>query len=133
MSDALVTLDLVRKVFPRSTKPALEGVSAVLRAGQITGLVGPDGAGKTTLIRLMAGLLAPTSGTISVDRCDPIGDADKLRAFIGYMPQKFGLNEDLSVQENLELHADLRGLVGAERGSVFNRLLEFTDLARFTS
>jgi ABC-2 type transport system ATP-binding protein len=133
MSDALVTLDLVRKVFPRSRKPALEGVSARLQAGQITGLVGPDGAGKTTLLRLIAGLLAPTSGTISVDRHDPIRDARTLREFIGYMPQKFGLYEDLSVKENLELHADLRSLVGEERATTFKRLLEFTDLARFTA
>jgi len=133
MSDALVTLESVRKVFPRSKKPALENVSALLRPGQITGLVGPDGAGKTTLIRLMAGLLAPTSGTIRVDGHDPIHDAGKLRSFIGYMPQKFGLYEDLSVQENLELHADLRGLVGEERITTFKRLLEFTDLARFTT
>ena len=132
MSDALVTLESVRKVFPRSKKPALETVSAMLRPGQITGLVGPDGAGKTTLIRLMAGLLAPTSGTIRVDGSDPIRDAGRLRAFIGYMPQKFGLYEDLSV-ENLELHADLRGLVGEERVATFKRLLEFTDLALFTS
>jgi len=133
MSDDLVILDSVRKIFPHSAKPALEGVSAVLMPGQITGLVGPDGAGKTTLIRLMAGLLAPTSGSISVDHCDPIRDADKLRAFIGYMPQKFGLYEDLSVIENLELHADLRNLIGDERVATFKRLLTFTDLARFTS
>src|SRR4029078_6009494 len=133
MNDPLVTLDSVRKVFPRSSKPALEGVSAVLRAGQITGLVGPDGAGKTTLIRLMAGLLPSTSGTISVDGCDPIRDAAKVRAFVGYMPQKFGLYDDLSVQEMLELHADLRGVVGQERQTTFKRLLEFTDLARFTT
>ena len=133
MSDALVTLESVRKVFPRSKKPALEAVSAVFRPGQITGLVGPDGAGKTTLIRMMAGLLAPTSGTIRVDGSDPIRDAGRLRSFIGYMPQKFGLYEDLSVQENLELHADLRGLVGEERVTTFKRLLEFTDLAPFTS
>ena len=133
MSDALVTLESVRKVFPRSKKPALEAVSAMLRPGQITGLVGPDGAGKTTLIRLIAGLLEPTSGTIRVDGSDPIRDAGRLRAFIGYMPQKFGLYEDLSVQENLELHADLRGLVGEERVATFKRLLEFTDLALFTS
>jgi ABC-2 type transport system ATP-binding protein len=133
MSNALVTLDSVRKAFPRSKKPALEGVSARLRAGHITGLVGPDGAGKTTLLRLMAGLLTPTSGSIRVDGCDPIHDADTLRGFIGYMPQKFGLYEDLSVQENLELHADLHGLVGGERVTTFKRLLEFTDLARFTA
>ena len=132
-SDVLVTLDSVRKVFPGSKKPALENVSAVLRSGQITGLVGPDGAGKTTLIRLMAGLLASTSGTIRVAGQDPIHDAAKLRKFIGYMPQKFGLYEDLSVRENLELHADLRGVVGAERAATFKRLLDFTDLERFTS
>ncbi len=133
MSDALVTLDSVRKVFPHSAKPALENVSAELRSGQITGLVGPDGAGKTTLIRLMAGLLAPTSGAISIDHSDPIHDADLLRSFIGYMPQKFGLYEDLSVIENLELHADLRDLMGEERLTTFKRLLDFTDLARFTT
>ncbi|OAI26303.1 MULTISPECIES: ATP-binding cassette domain-containing protein [Methylomonas] len=133
MSDGLVILDSVRKTFPHSAKPALAGVSAVLKPGQITGLVGPDGAGKTTLIRLMAGLLAPTSGSISVDRCDPIRDADKLRTFIGYMPQKFGLYEDLSVIENLELHADLRDLMAEERVATFKRLLDFTDLVRFTS
>lgn len=133
MCDALVILDSVQKVFPHSNKPALEGVSAVLRSGQITGLVGPDGAGKTTLIRMMAGLLAPTSGSITIDNQDPIRDADSLREFIGYMPQKFGLYEDLSVLENLELHADLRGVVGGEREITFKRLMEFTDLARFTT
>jgi ABC-2 type transport system ATP-binding protein len=133
MSDALVTLDSIQKVFPDSNKAALEGVSAALRSGQITGLVGPDGAGKTTLIRMMAGLLAPTSGSISIDGQDPIRDADSLREFIGYMPQKFGLYEDLSVLENLELHADLRGVVGEEREVTFKRLMEFTDLARFTT
>lgn len=133
MNDVLVILDSVRKIFPHSTKPALENVSAALRPGRITGLVGPDGAGKTTLIRLIAGLLEPTSGAVSVDNLDPIRDADKLRTVIGYMPQKFGLYEDLSVVENLEFHADLRGLTGEERVATFKRLLEFTDLARFTT
>ncbi|WGS84026.1 ATP-binding cassette domain-containing protein [Methylomonas sp. UP202] len=133
MSDSVAILDSVRKTFSHSTKPALASVSAVLKPGQITGLIGPDGAGKTTLIRLIAGLLTPTSGSISVNRCDPIRDADQLRTFIGYMPQKFGLYEDLSVIENLELHADLRNLLGDERAVTFKRLLEFTDLARFTT
>ena len=133
MSDALVTLESVRKVFPGAENPALEGLSAGLRSGRITGLVGPDGASKTTLIRLMAGLLAPTSGAIRVNELDPIHDVAKLRDFVGYMPQKFGLYEDLSVQENLDLHADLRGVIGEERATTFKRLLEFTDLARFTT
>ncbi|MDD5275932.1 MAG: ATP-binding cassette domain-containing protein [Methylovulum sp.] len=133
MNDALVTLEAVSKSFPGTDKPALENISSALWPGRITGLVGPDGAGKTTLIRLMAGLLAPTSGSICVSGLDPIRDAAKLREFVGYMPQKFGLYEDLSVLENLELHADLRGVLGAQRTVIFERLLGFTDLARFTT
>ena len=133
MSDGLIELKSVRKVFRGSEKPALEGLSATLGAGRITVLVGPDGAGKTTLIRLMAGLLEPTAGTILVGGLDPIREASRLRDLIGYMPQKFGLYEDLSVLENLALHADLRAVIGEERATTFKRLLDFTDLARFTS
>ena len=111
---------------------ALGGVDAVIRSGRITGLVGPDGAGKTTLMRLMAGLLKPGSGTIRVEHLDPIGDADALHRLLGYMPQKFGLYEDLTVQENLDLYADLRGVHGPERQRSFAQLLSFTDLTRFT-
>jgi ABC-2 type transport system ATP-binding protein len=133
MSDALVILDAVQKIFPKAEKPALTNLSATLLPGRITGLVGPDGAGKTTLIRLMAGLLTPTSGTIRITGLDPIEDATSLRQIIGYMPQKFGLYEDLTVQENLELHADLRNVIGAERKVTFKRLLDFTDLTQFTT
>ncbi|MEI8207968.1 MAG: ATP-binding cassette domain-containing protein [Methylococcales bacterium] len=133
MSDALVILDAVQKIFPRAEKPALTNLSATLLPGRITGLVGPDGAGKTTLIRLMAGLLTPTSGTIRITGLDPIEDATPLRQIIGYMPQKFGLYEDLTVQENLELHADLRNVIGAERKVTFKRLLNFTDLTQFAT
>jgi ABC-2 type transport system ATP-binding protein len=101
--------------------------------GQITGLVGPDGAGKTTLIRLMAGLMTPSSGKIRINGLDPIQDAVELRKFIGYMPQQFGLYEDLSVLENLELYADLRGVIGEERSTQFKRLFDFTDLTPFST
>jgi ABC-2 type transport system ATP-binding protein len=131
MAETVVHLKNVRKVFPGAGQPALTDVVASVRAGMITGLVGPDGAGKTTLIRLMAGLLASSAGSIEVNGLDPVGDAAQLREFIGYMPQKFGLYEDLSVQENLELHADLRGVVGPERQAAFQRLLAFADLDRF--
>jgi ABC-2 type transport system ATP-binding protein len=107
--------------------PALDGVGLAIEPGRITGLVGPDGAGKTTLIRLLAGLMAPDAGRVEVLGRSP-GDA---RDAIGYMPQRFGLYEDLTVQENLDLYAELRALPRDERAEVFGRLLEFTDLARF--
>lgn len=132
MPETIAILDNVGKQFPKASKPAVENVSARIQTGIVTGLVGPDGAGKTTLMRLMAGLLAPTSGQVRIDGGDPIADASRLREHIGYMPQKFGLYEDLSVQENLTLYADLRGVIGDERVASFKRLLEFTDLARFT-
>lgn len=112
---------------------ALRGVNAVITPGTITGLVGPDGAGKTTLMRLLAGLLQATAGRIRVGGLDPIADSVRLHERLGYMPQKFGLYEDLSVEENLTLYADLRGVVGEARRETFARLLAFTDLARFTS
>ena len=112
---------------------ALERVSASVPAGVITGLVGPDGAGKTTLMRLMAGLLKASTGTIRTAGLDPIAEGAALRARLGYMPQKFGLYEDLTVAENLELYADLRGITGEARRASFSRLLAFTDLAPFTT
>ncbi|NYT41496.1 ABC transporter ATP-binding protein [Sphingomonas sp. R-74633] len=98
-----------------------------IEPGRITGLVGPDGAGKTTLIRILAGLMAPTSGTVTVLDGKPGEKLDDL----GYMPQRFGLYEDLSVLENLKLYAEVRGLAKDEQQASFDKLMEFTDLARF--
>ena len=109
---------------------ALDDVSIAIRPGQMTGLVGPDGAGKTTLIRILAGLIDPDAGTTQVLGTSAV-NCDRRR--LGYMPQRFGLYEDLSVIENLTLYADLRDLPLAERGETFERLLDFTDLARFQS
>lgn len=95
-------------------------------------LVGPDGAGKTTLMRMLAGLLKPDEGTASVLGLDPIKDDGALHAMLGYMPQKFGLYEDLTVMENLNLYADLRSVISETRQKTFARLLEFTSLGLFT-
>ncbi|APG88477.1 ABC transporter ATP-binding protein YbhF (plasmid) [Sinorhizobium americanum CCGM7] len=127
-----VRLSSVSKRFGEAP-PALDSVDGVIAGGRITGLVGPDGAGKTTLIRLMTGLVLPDQGTVEVLGYDTRRDPASIQAAIGYMPQRFGLYEDLSVQENLDLYADLRGLPLAERGRTFAELLEFTDLARFTT
>lgn len=132
MSAPVIQLEGLRKTFPGARRPALNGITAPLRGGIVTGVVGPDGAGKTTLLRLMAGLLTPAEGRVVVKGLNPAKDAAALAPAIGYMPQKFGLYEDLTVAENLQLHADLRGITGRERRNSFDRLLAFTDLSRFT-
>ena len=111
---------------------ALDGVSIEVHAGELTALVGPDGAGKTTLIRLMAGLLTADGGTLRVLDIDPAVAPQHIQDRIGYMPQKFGLYEDLSVQENLDLYADLHGVSAEERTRRYPQLMQMTDLGRFT-
>lgn len=129
MATPLVELDGVVKRFGGNA--AIDGVSARILAGRMTGLVGPDGAGKTTLLRLIAGLLVADQGRLSVCGADPGLEPERVHEAVGYMPQSFGLYEDLSVEENLSLHADLRGVVGDARGETMTRLLRFTDLGRF--
>ena len=131
MSEPLVSIQGLSKRFAAEGPAALDSVTQTIKPGQVTGLVGPDGAGKTTLMRLMAGLLAPSAGKLKVLGFDTLSQATKLREEIGYMPQRFGLYEDLSVLENLTLYADLRGVVGQARKDTFEKLLAFTDLARF--
>jgi len=130
--DTAIEARSLQKRFSGRNAPALDQISVNIARGSITGLVGPDGAGKTTLLRLMAGLLEPTKGFIKVLGMDPFRQCDDLRANIGYMPQKFGLYEDLSVIENLNLYADLHNVIGRERHRLFQRLLTFTDLTSFT-
>lgn len=111
---------------------ALKPLSTTIFAQGVTGLVGPDGAGKTTLLRMLAGLLSPSAGQINVAQYNPTEDREQLRAILGYMPQKFGLYEDLTVIENLNLFADLRHIKHEERQQIFAKLLKFTDLTKFT-
>lgn len=134
-SDIAIKLESVVKRFvsDKSVDPALAKISAAIKRGTITGLVGSDGAGKTTLLRIIAGLLSLTEGHVLVEGLDPTQESERLHAIVGYMPQKFGLYDDLSVIENLILYADLRGVVGKERKTVFEQLLDFTDLRSFTS
>jgi ABC-2 type transport system ATP-binding protein len=100
--------------------------------GKLIGVVGPDGSGKTTLIRLIGALLIPTSGTITVNGFDTVNEQEKIDELIGYMPQKFGLYEELTVEQNLNLYADLRNLKN-NREETFAHLLKFTGLTPFTT
>ena len=111
---------------------ALQGINMQIKTGKLTALVGPDGAGKTTFLRLIAGLYKPTTGSLKVLGMDVAKDPQSVQDRISYMPQKFGLYEDLSIQENLDLYADLHGVPMDVRKERFARLLKITDLARFT-
>ncbi|ELY4883314.1 ABC transporter ATP-binding protein [Yersinia enterocolitica] len=128
----LITLEGVEKSFPGLESPAVASLTTEIHSGAVTGLVGPDGAGKTTLLRMLAGLLKPSHGKLTVVGLDPVENDRQLHSILGYMPQKFGLYEDLTVMENLTLYADLRGVTGEQRRQTFERLLTFTDLTRFT-
>lgn len=132
MSETVIALNGLSRRFPGMDRPAVAPLTCTIRAGYVTGLVGPDGAGKTTLMRMLAGLLKPDEGRASVIGFDPLKDDSALHAVLGYMPQKFGLYEDLTVMENLTLYADLRSVTGEARKKIFDRLLEFTSLGPFT-
>ena len=93
----------------------VDQLSFTVQSGEIFGLVGPDGAGKSTTMRVLAGVLRPNSGRVTIAGCDVIGEPELAKQYISYMPQRFGLYEDLSVQENLDLYADLHGVDAATR------------------
>jgi ABC-2 type transport system ATP-binding protein len=131
MNEPLVVLENVSHLFSPQLA-ALKDLNLVLPQNEMIGLVGPDGAGKTTLLRLIAGLLVPTSGRIEVLGCDTVRDVEKIRLFSSYMPQRFGLYDDLTVQENLDLYAGLRDVEEAKRPPIFEKLLHFTNLSPFT-
>lgn len=125
----------VKKTFVRndSTVQALADISIQISSGKVTGLIGPDGAGKTTLMRLASGLLLPDEGHIQVLGIDVIKEPLQVQSSIGYMPQRFGLYEDLTVQENLDLYADLQGVAKVDRPLRYKELMHMTGLAPFTS
>jgi ABC-type multidrug transport system ATPase subunit len=112
---------------------ALDGISLSVQRGTVTALVGPDGAGKTTFLRLVSGLMRPDAGQLRVLGHDTASQPQAIQDRISYMPQRFGLYQDLSVQENLDLYADLHGVSADMRRERYARLLEMTDLKRFTS
>lgn len=130
-----VVMDGLGKAFERPDGlafQAIDGISLHIMPGTLTAFVGPDGAGKTTLIRMIAGLLRPDAGRLEVLGTDVATDPQSVQNRISYMPQRFGLYEDLSVGENLDLYANLHGVPADVRTERFSRLLAMTDLERFT-
>ncbi|MCD6290785.1 MAG: ABC transporter ATP-binding protein, partial [Anaerolineae bacterium] len=116
-----------------SNTVAVDGLDLAIRPGEIYGLIGPDGAGKTTTIRLLAAVMIPTEGTALVGGFDTVTQAEQVREIIGYMPQRFSLYGDLTVLENLTFFADVFGVQGKEREERIRRLLAFARLEEFTS
>jgi ABC-2 type transport system ATP-binding protein len=110
---------------------AVDGLNLAVRRGEIFGLVGPDGAGKTTTIRLLAAIMNPTEGEATVAGFDTVKQAEEIKKRIGYMAQRFNLYGDLTVLENLNFFADVFGVRGDEREERIERLLEFARLTEF--
>jgi ABC-2 type transport system ATP-binding protein len=123
-----VVTEHLRKAFPALV--AVDDLSFSIGAGEVFGLLGPNGSGKTTTIRMLCGLMAPTSGTATVVGYDVAREPEMVRRSIGYMSQKFGLYDDLTVVENLRFYASVYGLAGRERERRIEELLHELDLEK---
>jgi len=128
-ADAFIQVDNVS--FHFASLPAVQQVSFTVGRGMIAGLVGSDGAGKSTLLRMMATMLKPTAGSIAVAGLDVVSKKTQMKHLMGYMPQRFGLYQDLTVGENLDFFMDIFGITGAERVTRRQRYLGFSNLAPF--
>ena len=110
---------------------AVDHLDLTVAAGEIFGLVGPDGAGKTTTLRMLCGLMEPSEGTARIAGHDVAREPQAVKDRIGYMAQRFGLYVDLTVEENMVFYADLFGITGAERDSLTVELLRMTRMEEF--
>ena len=111
---------------------AVDGLTFDVAPGELFGIVGPDGAGKTTSMRMLAGILRPSAGTVHIQGIDVAEDPEAVKPHIAYMAQRFGLYDDLTVQENLDFYADLYGVPRAERPARLERLYGFSRLDEFS-
>jgi len=111
--------------------PAVSGVTLDCAKGEVFGFVGPDGAGKTTIMRLLAAVMTPDEGSIAIEGLDVVANPELARANISYMPQRFGLYEDLTVDENIEFFAELFGINRRDRDERAARLLAASGMTPF--
>lgn len=128
MEPIIETRDLTRR-FRDLT--AVDRLNLTIAPGEIFGLVGPDGAGKTTTLRMLCGLVNPTEGTARVAGFDVVRQCRAVKDQIGYQAQRFGLYTDLTVEENMSFYADLFGILGDERAELKSRLLRMTRMEPF--
>lgn len=128
-TEPLIETANLHRTFGKTT--AVDGLDLTIYRGEIFGLVGPDGAGKTTTLRLLAAIMDPTDGTASVAGYDTVSQPEAIKARIGYMAQIFSLYRDLSVIENLNFFADVFGVTGAVRKERIESLLQFARLSDF--
>jgi len=130
MGNVAVRASKLTKLF--GTTPAVDALDLEIRKGELFGLVGPDGGGKTTILRLLTAILQPSSGEAWVAGYSVIHEGERIKEKIGYMSQKFGLYEDLTVMENIMFYADLYAVPAGERPKRIERLLGFSNLTPFT-
>jgi len=128
MGQVIATQNLTRRF---GDLVAVDHLDLTVEAGEIFGLVGPDGAGKTTTLRLLCGLVDPTEGSARIAGYDVARDTQAVKDRIGYMAQKFGLYQDLTVEENMDFYADLFGIFGEERAELEHQLLRMTRMEPF--
>jgi ABC-2 type transport system ATP-binding protein len=126
--DAISTDNLTKRF---GDLTAVDGLTLTVAEGELFGLVGSDGAGKTTTMRMLAGIMDPTAGSARVMGRDTVREAEPLKEEIGYMSQRFGLYPDLTVLENLHFYADIYGLPRRGREGRLARLLAFSNLTPF--
>jgi ABC-2 type transport system ATP-binding protein len=126
---ALIEIRGLRKRF--GDVAVIQGIDLSIEEGEVFGLIGPDGAGKSTLIRMLAGILEPTEGEIVLRGIDAVRDYEEVRGLVGYMPQSFGLYGPLTVEENLRAVARIHGVKGAEFKKRTERLYRFSGLGPF--
>ncbi len=125
----MISLEHLNKQFKETV--AVKDLSLDIAEGEIFGLIGPDGAGKTTTLRVISTAMLPTSGQVRVNDLDVVRQAEAVKQLIGYMPQRFALYRDLTVNENLNFFADMFGAPLAERRAQVDRLLGFARLVQF--
>jgi ABC-2 type transport system ATP-binding protein len=114
-----------------SAVPAVRGIDFTVKRGEIFGLVGPDGAGKSTIMRMLAGVLRPDSGSIRLEGIDVVADPESAKPYLSYMPQRFGLYEDMTVSENIYFYATLFAVPGKVRRERSRALLEAAGMLPF--